>query len=503
MTSLNFWNCRGANKKEASLYLKEIVKDNEGCFIGLVETKITNLDRTDVDKVIGKDWDFFHHPSEGNSGGIITLWNKNIISFEVLDHSSQAIIGMLKSPLFGNWMVGTVYANKDYRIRRNLWEMIEKATIEDIPSIIGGDFNCLLSNDDKRGGKRFLFSKETWNSYPAAKSIVSNAWRKSDYGNDMEILQKKLKRSLRSLYFWSRSKCKCLNSLKEELKIEISNLQLEESSLGGLSDEKLKLLRSKVNDFNITLKRLSTWWNQRAKVRWHEEGDVNSNFFHNFALAKRNGNLIRQIKNDENILVEDVEQISAVFQRFFEKKWYSKNCNLDNWPHFPEDKKLNDLDIKLLSSDFTEEELKTAVFQQGRNKSSGLDGVSPVFFQNFWNIVKDSTWRAVDKFFKSGYMIDDWKDTLIVLIPKIKHPTVPSNFKPISLCQTSYKLVATMLVNRIKLCISKLISEEQIAFMSGRSMSDHCLLSQEIFNKFKTSKDKRFNGYKIRYGTRF
>ncbi|XP_020689603.1 uncharacterized protein LOC110104713 [Dendrobium catenatum] len=159
MASLIFWNCRGAKKKEPSLYLNEIVKDYKGCFIGLVETRISIFDILEVDKVIGREWDFFHHPDEGNSSGIIILWNRNNVSFEFMDHSSQIVIGMLKSPLFGSWMVGTVYANKDYRIRRSLWEMLEKSTKEDIPSIVGGDFNCLLSNDDKRGGKRFLFSK--------------------------------------------------------------------------------------------------------------------------------------------------------------------------------------------------------------------------------------------------------------------------------------------------------------------------------------------------------
>ncbi|KAI0519799.1 hypothetical protein KFK09_007260 [Dendrobium nobile] len=88
-------------------------------------------------------------------------------------------------------------------------------------------------------------------------------------------------------------------------------------------------------------------------------------------------------------------------------------------------------------------------------------------------------------------MHKEWKDTLIVLIPKVKNPNIPSNFWPISLCQTTYKIVATMLVNRLKKIIPKLISEEQMAFIPSRSMSEHCLLAQEIFNKFKTSKNKK------------
>ncbi|PKU70516.1 Putative ribonuclease H protein [Dendrobium catenatum] len=88
-------------------------------------------------------------------------------------------------------------------------------------------------------------------------------------------------------------------------------------------------------------------------------------------------------------------------------------------------------------------------------------------------------------------MSRNWKDTLIALIAKIKSPLTPSNYRPISLCQTNYKIAATILVNRLKKCISKLITEEQMAFMPGRSISEHCLLAQEIFHKFKISKNKK------------
>ncbi|XP_020673467.1 uncharacterized protein LOC110093053 [Dendrobium catenatum] len=85
----------------------------------------------------------------------------------------------------------------------------------------------------------------------------------------------------------------------------------------------------------------------------------------------------------------------------------------------------------------------------------------------------------------------EWKNTLIVLISKVKNPLVPSNYRPISLCQTNYKIVASMLVNRLKKCISTMISEEQMAFIPDRSISEHCLLAHEVFHKFKISKNKK------------
>ncbi|PKU63064.1 hypothetical protein MA16_Dca012374 [Dendrobium catenatum] len=46
-------------------------------------------------------------------------------------------------------------------------------------------------------------------------------------------------------------------------------------------------------------------------------------------------------------------------------------------------------------------------------------------------------------------------------------------------------------MNRIKICLPKLITKEQVAFVPGRSMSNHCLLAQEVFNKFIFSTCKK------------
>ncbi|KAL0904527.1 hypothetical protein M5K25_026651 [Dendrobium thyrsiflorum] len=87
-----------------------------------------------------------------------------------------------------------------------------------------------------------------------------------------------------------------------------------------------------------------------------------------------------------------------------------------------------------------------------------------------------------------GVMDSNWKDTLIVLIPKKDYPMDPSNYRTISLCKTIYKLVEKILLNRMVSIIPKLISPNQAAFIKGHSLSDHILIAQEIFHKFRYSK---------------
>ncbi|KAI0493904.1 hypothetical protein KFK09_024031 [Dendrobium nobile] len=159
MSTLLFWNCRGARKREAALYLKEVVREHDVCFIGLLETKKTCIGRKEIDYLIGNDWEFFHIPAVGLSGGMLVLWDKRIVSFVVKGTSSQMILGDLLIPSMGVWKIAMVYGSRCCKEWEDLWRQLEEGLKEPNPSIIGGNFNCILNKEEKRGGKRFVFSK--------------------------------------------------------------------------------------------------------------------------------------------------------------------------------------------------------------------------------------------------------------------------------------------------------------------------------------------------------
>ncbi|PKU65361.1 uncharacterized protein LOC110098852 [Dendrobium catenatum] len=122
---------------------------------------MSSLDGNDINQIMGNDWDYFHHPAIGISGGIIVMWKKDTTSFEVLNHSSQLVMGILSVNNMGKWNIATVYGSNDAYTRKSLCKQLEDCMIGDDPGIIGGDFNCILSKEDKRGGKRFHLSNGT------------------------------------------------------------------------------------------------------------------------------------------------------------------------------------------------------------------------------------------------------------------------------------------------------------------------------------------------------
>lgn len=80
--------------------------------------------------------------------------------------------------------------------------------------------------------------------------------------------------------------------------------------------------------------------------------------------------------------------------------------------------------------------------------------------------------------------------TLITLIPKCKNPKFLSNYRPISLCNTVYKMVMKMIVACIWPFLSKLVSPFQSAFVPGRKGMDNVIIVQEIIHTMARKKGK-------------
>ena len=80
--------------------------------------------------------------------------------------------------------------------------------------------------------------------------------------------------------------------------------------------------------------------------------------------------------------------------------------------------------------------------------------------------------------------------TFLALIPKEASPSSFDRYRPISLCNSTYKIMAKLLVNRIKPLLQKLISLAQGGFVKGRHILDNVIQVQEALHSSHSRKEQ-------------
>lgn len=98
---------------------------------------------------------------------------------------------------------------------------------------------------------------------------------------------------------------------------------------------------------------------------------------------------------------------------------------------------------------------------------------------------------AVRSFDNSGHLLKEMNKTYSTVIPKVERLTSVTQFRPISLCNTSYKIISKCVVRRLKLIICEIVGEFQNAFVPGRSTTDNCLIAVELITHLKKRKGRK------------
>lgn len=145
-------------------------------------------------------------------------------------------------------------------------------------------------------------------------------------------------------------------------------------------------------------------------------------------------------------------------------------------------------DNKRLCDQISKEEVHKALFQMHPDKAPGPDGFPAGFFQKCWSFMGNELWKFTEEFRKTGRFVKDINNSIIALIPKKQKCTSFDDFRPISLCNTLFKIAAKVLANRLKPLLEKIISAEQNGFVPGREIADSILIISEAVHTLRSSK---------------
>lgn len=74
--------------------------------------------------------------------------------------------------------------------------------------------------------------------------------------------------------------------------------------------------------------------------------------------------------------------------------------------------------------------------------------------------------------------------------PKNNNPHLINHYRPISLCNVSYKIISNILVNRVRPFLNDLISPYQNAFVPKRLINDNIALAHELLCTMRSKRSK-------------
>ena len=254
----------------------------------------------------------------------------------------------------------------------------------------------------------------------------------------------------------------------------------------------------RLKELNVEIRRLTDMedcmWNQWAKVDWLHDGDKNTKYFHCRSTERNKRNYISGLENELGFWVEEESQIGGMLVQYFSNLFTSSNpINLDLVLEgvLPV---VNDEMNEGLNRPFEPNEVQGTLKQMEVGTAPGSDGLPPLFYKQYWSKVEQEVTSVVLAILNSGIVPSQLNHTFLTLIPKIHSPRKVTYFRPITLSNVLYKIVAKVLVNQLKILLPKLISEHQSAFISGRLITDNILIAHETLHHLKSKRASRM-GY--------
>ncbi|KAK6141496.1 hypothetical protein DH2020_024763 [Rehmannia glutinosa] len=409
------WNARGLGNPRAFGELRHLVKERKPSLLFLSETRMVEHRSRHWRDLLGFVGHFVVN-CQGKSGGLMLLWNQTM-SVSVKSFS-QGHIDCIVHEDNKVWRFIGFYGNPEASMRKFSWDLLKRLSsireIKELPWLVGGDFNEICYDSEKKGGR-----------------LRANA-QMAAIQETMEFCEHRSMHARGEFFTWV-----------------------------GRNQGEIPIF-------------------ERLDRFLHSEGwchlyptvfATNLEFYHldhRPASARKARNTIRGLMSSHGDFYSDKEVMLEIIIDYFERLFKTDSPSHEYIQWVTEclnpvvDVEMNDS----LNMPFSSGEVKKAVFELGPDQAPGPDGMTCLFLK-FWRIVGQDVTQAALRILNEGASLEEWNQTVITLIPKVKNPLMVKEFRPISLCNSRYKIIVVALANRMKKMMPIVIDDFK-AFVKGR-----------------------------------
>jgi len=134
------------------------------------------------------------------------------------------------------------------------------------------------------------------------------------------------------------------------------------------------------------------------------------------------------------------------------------------------------------------EELWKAVSQGKHHKAPGIDGISLEFYKVQWDVIKTELLQIVNNMFTNGPILARQVQGQIVCIPEKSQPERIGDYRPLTLLNADYKILARIIANRQKPLLQEISNPHQHCGIPGTTVFDAVATMRDVVAYAETKK---------------
>ncbi|WOK94593.1 hypothetical protein Cni_G03298 [Canna indica] len=140
---------RGAGKKVANEYLRDMVFEHIADMVLLQKTHMVGSEISNYISKFWRNWEAETMESNGRAGGLLLLWRRNRLKVKVVHRDDQSMCFVVQLSNVKAFLLTGVYASTNKKKMSQLWDLV----IPNLPWPVVGDLNCVNCAEEKERWK--------------------------------------------------------------------------------------------------------------------------------------------------------------------------------------------------------------------------------------------------------------------------------------------------------------------------------------------------------------